>query len=114
MRIKKHGNMFDKKPEEIKVEKFKCGNCGCEFTCKDDEYYVDLCGADNGWTTTYYTSLTYTIGATVKDYLVCSCPECHKVVKKIRERVNINYTCGGVTAPLDTTITCNASNLELF
>lgn len=86
MRIKKHGKMFNKE-EPIHTEKFKCDSCGCEFTCKDDEYYIHVGGAD--W---YYGSgnitltTTYTIGSTIKDYLVCSCPECHKIVKKIRER----------------------------
>lgn len=78
MKITKHGIKH-----EQAVETFKCESCGCEFSAKKDEYYIDYDGAS-------YTSFvnTCSISYTTKDYLVCSCPECHKIVKKIRERDN--------------------------
>lgn len=119
MRIKKHGKMYEKEPP-VKVEKFKCENCDCEFTCTDDEYYADLGGADLNSDSGIY--LTYVIRSTIKDYLVCSCPECHKIVKKIRERQNdcfttsaSTWTCNDHTTPLNNpgiTITCNSCDLE--
>lgn len=123
MKIKKHGKMFNKE-EPIHTEKFKCNNCNCEFTCKDDEYYVHLGGAD--WTcgSGGITTTTYTISSTINDILVCSCPECYKIVKKIRTRNNNWYTTT-TTTPLSTfttdkfidkdkiTITCNSTNEEL-
>lgn len=87
MKIRKHGKKYTK--EQIKTEAFECKNCDCEFTCKEDEYYVDIGGADSNYCG---SSLTYTISTVIKDYLVCSCPECHKIVKKIRERKNVYYT----------------------
>lgn len=87
MKIKKHGSKYSGPVDQKKYEKFKCDKCGCEFSCESDEYYEDLGGADwiysgiSASTSTYYRT-------TVKDYLVCSCPECHKIVKKIRERRN--------------------------
>ncbi len=86
MKIKKHGKMFSKE-KDPKIEKFICDHCGCEFTVKEDEYYVDFCGADQ-WTS---GGLTYTISTIVKDYYVCSCPECFRICKKIHERP-VNYT----------------------
>ena len=89
MKINKHGKIFNKEETTTK-EKFTCENCECEFTAKDDEYYVDFGGADSsGWTVG--SSITYTISTVTKDYLVCSCPECHKICKKIRERKTENY-----------------------
>ena len=123
MRIKKHGKMYEKEPP-VKVEKFKCENCNCEFTCTDDEYYVDFGGAN--WNSSDGVYITYTICSTIKDYLVCSCPECHKIVKKIRERDNQNcfttsssstWTYGNHTTPTnnpDITVTCNSCDLETF
>lgn len=126
MKIKKHGKLFNKEAP-IHTEKFKCDSCGCEFTCKDDEYYTDIGGADwnygSGSITTTTTTTTYTIGSTIRDYLVCSCPECHKIVKKVHERQRDNYwyvnPCTTTTLKGDwykpdkndndlwTTITCN-------
>ena len=122
MKIKKHGKLFDKEIP-IHTEKFKCDSCGCEFTCKDDEYYTDYCGADWHCGSGCITTTTYTISSTSKDYLVCSCPECHKIVKKIRERKNnswftttttpltypysINYTKEDKDFTDFTTITCD-------
>ena len=91
MKIKKHGKFS--KTEVVNTEKFKCDNCNCEFTALEDEYYVDEGGADS-WATS--STITYTINSNVKDYLVCSCPECHKIVKKIRERkssYSYTYNC---------------------
>lgn len=101
MRIKKHGKMFEK-PEPIHTEKFSCENCGCEFTCKDDEYYTHFGGADWNAGSNCITATTYTISSTIRDYLVCSCPECHKIIKKVRERKNDNYwsTIHTTTTPL--------------
>lgn len=105
MKITKHGTVHDKK--DSKKETFKCGNCGCEFSAKEDEYYVDLgAGGDNS----SFTNITITASmfhTVVKDYLVCSCPECHKIVKKIRER---NCEPGGTVvydaADVSATWTC--------
>lgn len=130
MKIKKHGKMFEKEPP-IPVEKFVCNSCDCEFTCKNNEYYVDFGGANSSCspfsistTTTYY----YTYRPTIKDYLICSCPECHKIVKKIRERksnsiavpsyaynINLNSKISGTnkdTPDSYTTITCSTKDLE--
>lgn len=126
MKIKKHGKMFNKE-EPIHTERFKCDSCGCEFTCKDDEYYTDVGGADWHCGSGSITTTTYTISTTIRDYLVCSCPECHKIIKKVRERKNSWYTT--TTAPLTytypniigtdhktidkdyVTITCNANDI---
>lgn len=96
MKIKKHGDTYNKGAEE-KKEKFKCENCGCEFTAEEDEYYRDYGGADApDWTNT--VSLTYTVRSVTKDYLVCSCPECYKIVKKIKERKSsYSYTFSSPT-----------------
>lgn len=113
MRIKKHGKAFVKQPDE-KVEKFICKECGCEFTVKEDEYYVDK-GSNYG-SATYSTTIDWT--STVIDKLVCSCPECYKICIKDRQR-NESYTYPSInttTTPLinkdtpildqDITITC--------
>ena len=127
MKIKKHGKLFNKE-EPIHTEKFKCDSCGCEFTCKDDEYYVHKGGADWNCGSGNITVTTYTICSTIRDYLVCSCPECHKVVKKVHERQRDNWYVSPYTTttllkgdwytsdktddsklrPGDWTITCNA------
>lgn len=86
MKIKKHGSKYETKPN---VESFECENCGCEFTVKEGEYYRDYSGAENS--SDYYTVRSITISYTTKDYLVCSCPECHKIVKKIVERKVNSY-----------------------
>lgn len=120
MKIKKHGKEYVKEPSP-KVEKFVCNECGCEFTALEDEYYVDYCGAEGQEVYRCYSTVTYTWSNNHKDYLVCSCPECHKIIKKIRERENKihdYYTCtttGNIT--LDGTLNCgditatSASNL---
>lgn len=84
MKITKHGKIYSKK--EDKKEQFVCGNCGCEFDAKEDEYYVDLGGGDYSSSVTNITLTANTFHTVIKDYLVCSCPECHKIVKKTRER----------------------------
>ena len=99
MKIRKHGNQYTKEKPE-RTESFKCDNCDCEFSVKEDEYYTDYGGADNNsWT--IGTSCTYTISAVIKDYLVCSCPECHKICKKITERKN-NLITTSSTSPVVT------------
>ena len=97
MKINKHG----KKHEESKKEEFRCDNCGCEFAVKPDEYYIDY-GARVAYgpkdCTTYelHTNYTVTVSTTMKDVYVCSCPECHKIVKKEKEHANSNITVGGI------------------
>ena len=101
MKIKKHGSYYQKE-EVIKAERFECKKCGCVFTAKDDEYYTDW-----GTSSTSYTgSLTYTWTSTITDWLVCSCPECHKIVKKSRKR-ELTTTPYTTTTPF--TVTCNNS-----
>ena len=97
MRIKKHGRCYQKE-EPIKTERFECKECGCEFTAKDDEYYVD-CGSNSYWNG--ISSITYSYSTTITDWLVCSCPECHKIVKKSRTRetnITAPYTYTAVTS----------------
>jgi protein-arginine kinase activator protein McsA len=118
MKIKKHGKTYEKEPKD-KTEKFTCENCECEFVAKEDEYYVDLGGADqSSITTDTVISTTWTYSYMTNDYLVCSCPECHKIVKKIRKREqkvgcptvtydNVVVPCGCTTEePSSITWTC--------
>lgn len=93
MKINKHGKCYSKPKEKEKFESFKCENCGCEFSVKEDEYYrdpgsyyasnwyssgdVNKCKIDNKISSNYTISLD-----SPKDTLVCSCPECHKICKK--------------------------------
>lgn len=93
MKISKHG----KKYKTNGSEEFKCDNCGCEFTAEKDEYYIHA----GDWPT---VTTSCVIGYSITDYLVCSCPECHKIVKKTRTRPNTIYT------PL--TITSSGTNLN--
>lgn len=86
MKIKKHGSKYEIKPN---TESFECENCGCEFIAKEDEYYRDFGGAEAS--SDYYTARSITISYTVKDYLVCSCPECHKIIMKVVERKVNSY-----------------------
>lgn len=95
MKIRKHGSEYDKTLKKDNSEKFDCDNCGCEFTAKQDEYYVDCGGADYGTYTNI--NLNYTISSVIRDYYVCSCPECHKIVKKVHERKS-SYTYATATA----------------
>ena len=83
MNISKHGNRYSNQG----MEQFLCGFCGCEFDVYDDEYYVDLCGAD-----IINTNPLTTGNCMCHDYIVCSCPECHKIIKKTRDRMNIVQT----------------------
>lgn len=83
MIIKKHGREHGNC-----IEEFVCDNCGCEFGTEDDEYYIDLGGADLINTT--IGSITYSL--VCHDYYVASCPECHKIVKKVKERKNNTIT----------------------
>ena len=92
MKIIKHGNKIEKKKE--KFEDFKCDKCGCEFSLKEDEYYVDKGGKDMEDNENAYS---VTISAYINDYFVCSCPECHKIVKKVNSRLNKNYCDSSIT-----------------
>ena len=117
MKIKKHGKTYEKEPKD-KTEEFTCENCGCEFTAKEDEYYVDLGGADQpSITCTNTVSTSWMLNYMVNDYLVCSCPECHKIVKKKRKREQkvdcptVTYDngvvpCGCTEEPSSITWTC--------
>ena len=97
MKITKHGSTYKK--EDNKKEKFECGNCGCKFDCDDDEFYTDYGGGS---------------------YLVCSCPECHKICKKTRERQSswstantVPYTYTNVTGTATpNTVTTHEINMD--
>jgi predicted HNH restriction endonuclease len=80
MIITKHG---EKHAKESKKVYFKCDFCKCEFTAEEDEYYRDYGGAES---LASALSGSITISYKTKDYLVCSCPECHKIVKFLDER----------------------------
>ena len=80
MIVTKHGET-----SEIKdCERFKCNNCNCEFECNTDEYYIDYCGAE---TPKEIIAVPIDSNISVQDYYVCSCPECHKIVKKVHTRI---------------------------
>lgn len=83
MRIRKHGNNND----DLNTEDFKCENCGCEFSADYDEYYVE-----KGTTFTSSASTWYVFSSTVTDIYACSCPECHKIVTKTKQRTIENPT----------------------
>ena len=84
MNITKHGvNARD----ELMIEEFKCKNCGCEFAVDYDEYYVE-----KGSCFTTSSSLVYHYSTKVTDVYICSCPECHKIVTKTKERIVENPT----------------------
>lgn len=86
MKITKHGKKADK--VRAGIEEFSCEKCGCEFEAKEDEYYVD--NDSSGWNG--YLSTTYI--STSKTY-VCSCPECHKIVRKVKYVPGYKITCNG-------------------
>ena len=85
MKIKKHGDKIEKKSKPVS---FKCDNCGCEFSAKEDEYYRDFGGAEKSGS---IWSGSISVSYTIKDYLVCSCPECYKIVKVEDERENTSF-----------------------
>ena len=78
MKIIKHG-VNDR--EELNTEEFKCKECGCEFTADYDEYYIH-----KGSQFSFPSTNTYVYSCKVMDHYVCSCPECHKIVIKEKER----------------------------
>jgi hypothetical protein len=107
MKIKKHGKKYDEK--KVTTETFECENCGCEFVCKADEYYRDYGGAERIADVGTHTYTYYTISNQIKDYLVCSCPECHQIVKKIDIRecaTSWSYSTIGESVTLNDTNTC--------
>ena len=67
---------------DLEQEDFKCKECGCEFTADYDEYY-----ADKGSSCTTLSAITYAYHSTVTDTYVCSCPKCHKIVIKTKQRI---------------------------
>lgn len=104
MNITKHGAESKK---ELMTEEFECKRCGCKFTADDDEYYVE-----KGTCFTTSASLTYTYSAKVTDIYVCSCPECHKIVTKTKERINENPCITVTSQKTDSSWTIlNASNI---
>ena len=108
MKIKKHGSTY---VGQDKTEEFTCQNCGCKFTVKENEYYIDYGGAnDSNWTIS--STVTYTWSSIIKDYYVCSCPECHKIIKKTHERTNYNY-CTLTGTCSDSSITNTVSDLTI-
>ena len=84
MNIFKHG---ENTPLELKTEEFKCAQCGCQFTADYDEYYISKGSFITGLgsSSTYYTYTT-----NVTDTYICSCPECHKIVTKTKQRTVAN------------------------
>ena len=113
MKINKHG----KKYEESKQEEFKCDNCGCEFAVEPGECYIDYgAGVIYGSKDWIEISTNYTVSTTVKDVYVCSCPECHKIVKKEKEHTNSDITVIGSCSKtiLDScTTTCKTSKVDI-
>lgn len=89
MNVIKHG---EKTPLELKTEEFKCEQCGCQFTTDYDEYYISKGSfiTSLGSSSTYYTYMTLGIGINVTDTYICSCPECHKIVTKTKQRTVTN------------------------
>ena len=65
MRIIKEGTI-----EHGNIKKFKCENCGCEFECLKDEYWVD-----NSICLTSYPA---------QHYIYSNCPTCHKICKSTK------------------------------
>ena len=84
MNIIKHGT---NDPSEQKTEEFTCPHCACHFSADYDEYYISKGSLITGLgsSTTYYT---YT--ANVTDTYICSCPECHKIITKAKQRIATN------------------------
>ena len=80
MKITKHGKSTKK---QVKYESFKCDKCGCEFEVKEDEYYID---------SSYIGGIGLSISNLYEKTYVCSCPECHKIVKKTENSTSIVYT----------------------
>lgn len=78
MNIIKHGNCSK---EELKPEEFRCEQCGCEFSADYDEYHIH-----KGSQFLSPSTNTYVYSCKVTDNYVCSCPECHKIVVKEKER----------------------------
>lgn len=98
MKIKKHGKLFKGSTEKDKYEQFKCENCGCEFSVKEDEYYR----VDSLTTITITSNYSYS----PTDTLVCSCPECYKICKKydykaVTYDTTLNSTSSSATTPLN-------------
>ena len=109
MEIKKHGKKYQNKDGK---ESFVCEKCGCEFTAKEDDYYKDgNCSITTNSLSNYlaYSSCSY----------ICSCPECHKIVKKTVSSNDVPLTYCGTSSTIttntvtpvtnDTKITCNDS-----
>ena len=102
MNIMKHGVLHD---ADVKFEEFTCESCGCEFTADSEEYYIDKGSPfEEGIT---LNSWQYT--AVVHDVFVCSCPECQKIVIKMKDRTVTNpcITVGSSNTsvkPLSTTL----------
>lgn len=106
MNIIKHG---EQSSEKMQTEEFKCGQCGCEFTADYDEYYIE-----RGYNYMTSAALTYTYNAIITDSYVCSCPECHKIVVKTKQRTDsiTTFTMSGTDTADGISDYCkNCSNL---
>ena len=79
MNVLKHGVNAE---TELKKEIFTCEQCGCEFAADYDEYYVNKGSSISGISTTVYT-----YSSKIIDVYICSCPECHKILTKNKERI---------------------------
>lgn len=102
MKIEKHGELFKGSTKKDKYEQFKCENCGCEFSVKEDEYYRDS-GTNNLITTSTYTTWS------PFDTLVCSCPECYKICKKSCYKT-YNELINNASTTASKLCNCDASN----
>ena len=68
MIITKHG----KKPEEKKTFSFICNYCGCEFIADKNEYCI-VDSSNSGLNPLLNCG---------ESCLICSCPECHRIIRK--------------------------------
>lgn len=80
MDIIQYGSKEEKKQKN--VEEFTCDNCGCKFKADEDEFYVE-----KGSCFTTSASTTYVYTANVTDKYICSCPQCHKIIIKTKQRL---------------------------
>lgn len=102
MDILKHGKF--EKEEDSAVETFKCHYCGCEFSAKTDEYYIDKASEFDVDKYGITSGTSYVYSTMVMDTYVCSCPECHKIVKRSVERTIVNpakITYSSTTIPIE-------------
>jgi hypothetical protein len=125
MKVLNHGSTYKEDKDPPKYEKFKCEKCGCRFSCEEDEYYTDYGTCWPTWTcgsetiTTSATIVNSGYSSTATDILVCSCPECHKIVKKTKTRTVYNPSItltgtGDKVAFPKYDVTCSSEDLASF